>query len=266
MEPLRIPQLDRVAETVEYESVPPPLVTAIMAISNPQRISIAHNTAKQFEWQSYGLKELIIVNASGRRVTEDDEFPDVRELRVEQEDFPTLVSMLNEARYEAKGDWVIRWDDDDHHHPHRIAIQMAHRVDGACCLLAYQLRLDLRNTTICVVERAGGHASSILWPKYDAGEIPEVDKEDEAFLDSFHYRVVVDNKPSVFPGPALHMPMYHGRNMRSETDFFGEYADPKFQGRLNPGVTPSLTQYVQYAVGLYGVKTQVRTPGGENPG
>lgn len=93
----------------------------------------------QFDAQTYADRELVIV-------ADDDDFatvaylesirrPDVKVVVVRR---PVLGRKRNIAIANAAGDWLAVWDDDDGHHPDRLAAQLAEteRAGKSSCVLS----------------------------------------------------------------------------------------------------------------------------------
>ena len=209
-----------------YATLAPSLVTGLLCLSDRRRINMARSAVNSFCQQHYQSKELVIVNATDKQILSRGSLvPGLREYQVDPACYDHLVALRNKALDEARGDWVILWDDDDHSHAHRIAYQMAHRREGHCVLLTHQVRIDVRNDVICVIERPQGHASTILFPR----EIPEdgsgsackvrfnpfgtrlADENVGLICEFFKKRVVIlPNSGEWFPGAALHTAFWHG--------------------------------------------------------
>jgi len=243
-------------------------VSAIMIVQDARRLGMARTGVNTFMQQTYQRKEMVVVNGSGQMVTNRDH-PWVREFTVDPVKYPTIGALRNYGVERATGDWMIQWDDDDHSHPHRIAFQMAHRKDGCCVVLANQIRVDVRETIICIHNDANGVAGTILFPKstdplWEAkyAEDPKVRREDEDLLAHFgKNKVVLDNNQTWFPGPAMHMAVHHGLNVKTREEFFGEFADPKYKGLNCSNLSEQMLKYVQAALAPHGVRIERRSTG-----
>src|SRR6266446_393027 len=101
-----------------------PLVTAVLVTGlHPRRYELARVAAECFLSQTHANKELLILNHGETRF--DLKNPQVRELQVTKRPADTVGDLRNIGLAEAKGQFIINWDDDDWHSPTRIAAQLA---------------------------------------------------------------------------------------------------------------------------------------------
>lgn len=198
-----------------------PLVTAVMITGkSDKREALARMSVKSFLDQTYRRRELLILNHGNYELKIGH--PLVQEVMVEEK--KSLGEMRNMGLDLAKGDWIIQWDDDDYHHPHRILYQMAHRRDngGTAVLLRKQIRVDMINGEAICVESEEGIAGTILHATNTETRYPLVDQtEDAAFAMGFRQRIILDNDSETWPGPALYLRFYHGDNVMNHEHIMG---------------------------------------------
>ena len=177
----------------EEEATKSPLVTAVMITGKSLgRESLARLAVRSFLDQTYRRRELVIINHGDYELKIGH--PIVREIMVPGKN--TLGDLRNIGINEAKGDWIIQWDDDDYHHPHRILYQMAHRRDnwGTAVLLCKQIRVDMINGEAICVEADKGISGTILHAANTDLVYPSLDQaEDSAFAMGFRHRILMDN-------------------------------------------------------------------------
>ena len=164
----------------------PPLVTAVMITGKtPKHEKMARVAVQSFLDQTYTNKELVIINDGPYELRIGH--PSVREILIREPQKKILGELRNLGIEEARGDWIIQWDDDDYHHPHRILFQMAHRRPDKAVVLLKQLRVDItKGEIICVQCDDGGIAGTILHPaKTDVRYPIEAQGEDRQFLRGF---------------------------------------------------------------------------------
>ena len=198
-----------------------PLVSAIMITGKtPEHERLARVAAHSFLKQTYYNKELVVVNDGPYELKIGH--PRVREILVKEK--KPLGALRNTGLENAKGDWVIQWDDDDYHHPHRILYQMAHRQEGHAVVLRKQLRVDIIEGRAICVDHASGIAGTILHPRKVIGRYSaKADgNEDTEFLSHFYPDVIaLDNDSEMWPGPALYVRLFHDRNVQSREVVMG---------------------------------------------
>ena len=238
----------------------PPLVTAVLVVSDVNRLMFARAAVGNFMAQTYANKHLVIVNgidpaaypaeqkqpdesvltltpaqqADFSRVT-NREHPWITEQRVRPGLSVGAMRNLALAAVPAPTEWVALWDDDNFSHPSRIAFQMAHRIDnGTPVLLRKEIRVDVVNAVACPHENVAGIHSTLIFP------LPPARSAMPAFPDKTGYedaefwiknwggrQVVVPNIGD-FPHTVMQVAFWHGRNVTTREQFFGPYADPKW--------------------------------------
>lgn len=127
----------------------PPLVSCVLTVSNPKRITLARKAVNNFLRQHYVPFELFIVNGTDIPVLTNPENVG-RLLNGKQNTYEIMTrpglnsaQMKNEGLNASQGAWAICVDDDDFFHPARLTYQMARRREGVPCMLKYQLRIDI---------------------------------------------------------------------------------------------------------------------------
>ena len=199
--------LDRDA-SVPLETSEGEMVTAVMITGkHPARRRLAHTAITSFLAQTYRKKELLIIN-TGEPLARPE--PYVREICLRQ-GCKTLGDLRNLGIDRALGSWVIQWDDDDWHHPERIARQMtAAAVEGAC-VLGSQIRYSLTQKRGFICQRNAGIEGTILHRQATTHRYPSMRKaEDTAFYRSFKKQTVIMDRPE------LYVRFYHGNNTWDE--------------------------------------------------
>lgn len=199
-----------------------PLVTAVMITGKTEKHeALARMSIRSFLDQTYRRRELVIINEGPYELKIGH--PVIREIQVKDRGRP-LGELRNIGIDEAKGDWIIQWDDDDYHHPHRILYQMAHRRDREDCavFLRKQIRVDMINGEAICIECDEGISGTILHPGGTDVRYPALEKgEDTEFAKGFRYQIILDNDSDTWPGPALYLRFYHGDNTMSHAHVMG---------------------------------------------
>ena len=213
----------------------PPLLSALTVIADRARLVLTRQMLTQLTRQTYTNFNVVIVNATDTPVfTSHNER--VIEVRVDPlVSLTTPAALRNVGIKASAAPWVILTDDDDVHHPQYFNTMMAHRRDGAACLLSYQLRVDISPQAgmSALIVYGAGVPGTMLFPRVVGGQPVQFDETavenverkclDKHFGDQV---VVVENDPSRFPGPLTHIAVWHGRNVLSREAFFGEFAAP----------------------------------------
>jgi hypothetical protein len=204
----------------------PPLVTAVMITGmHEARYALARVAIDCFRAQSYRNRELLIINHGP--VSLDTGEPWLRELRVRKSPRDTVGDLRNFAITEARGEFVMTWDDDDWHGPRRMEIQMAARRPGAAVVLQNQIRYNLLNRSGFYETVPSGIPGTILHPRHVDFEYRSLRRgSDTFFLNAFRQIVVLDNDPS------LYLRFYHGLNLWDAAHVMRHLADRSRQDVL----------------------------------
>jgi glycosyltransferase involved in cell wall biosynthesis len=108
-----------------------PLVSCLMVtLPVPERLPLLRASLADYCRQTYRRRELVIVmdpaGPAGDAVTREIAALGRDDVRIELADgAPPLGALRNFSRQAAKGEVHCQWDDDDRHHPERIARQLA---------------------------------------------------------------------------------------------------------------------------------------------
>ena len=122
-----------------------PKVSCLMVTAN--RKHLMKRSIACFNHQSYDHKELVIID-DGEQDLEDvlKRVPaaELNYIKLQKDPENTLGKLRNRSLKEARGDFLIQWDDDDWYHPERITIQAQTLMEGydACCLSGALMHLD----------------------------------------------------------------------------------------------------------------------------
>jgi len=162
------------------------LISAIMITGkNPLRNDLASVAVRCFHEQSYGQKELVIINDSGTPLLKN-KHPLVKEICLQKNTLITLGELRNVGLENASGDLVIQWDDDDWHHPKRIEIQASCWKTGAAVLLDHQIRYSFHHQKSLLFRKQRGIEGTILHERLIKHRYPSIRRrEDTIFLKYF---------------------------------------------------------------------------------
>jgi hypothetical protein len=235
------------------------LISAVMVTGHqPQRRPFADRAVDAFLRQLYVSRELVILNASSRPIR-----PASR--RVKNVPFSQDGLTLGEVRQAAfdhcQGEWVIFWDDDDHHHWARMALQaQAAGVNlpeptADCCLLRNQLKYSFELDIALAYHWPegnvvpGGPGTMLFWKTKADKPFRSVTKHEDThfILDNFDpWRIAaVDNAPETY------VRFYHGHNTHDGPHIMGPLHIAENRGsRL---CTPEASKYLRSLLeGPYG--------------
>lgn len=180
-----------------------------------ERYPMARVAVKCFFDQTWPNKELVIINHGSENVLDQ---PDqrVKEVRVVRTENDTLGDLRNWSIEAATGDWCIQWDDDDWHHPNRMASQMAMAKPDHVVSLQWQVRYSMTDNCAFYDRMTSGQQMTVLFERQSPARYEKLNvREDTAFMRSFGRRVVlVDN--SVMNkecDPMAYLRTFHGRNI-----------------------------------------------------
>lgn len=96
----------------------------------PERLAMLHRAVTDYLRQSHPLRELVVVVDQGGSADREAVVKLLRDfgradIRMHLTERPmTLGALRNLSMALARGDFVCQWDDDDLHHPDRIALQL----------------------------------------------------------------------------------------------------------------------------------------------
>ena len=257
-----------------------PLVTGIIVVAEDERINLARSSVTSFLRQTYPNFETVIVNASPAKAVLNDSWDALREYRVDPVQYPTIGALRNKAIEEARGEWILPFDDDDHNHLHRLFLQMAVRREGCCVTLSDQIRVDIERNMLCVFSDPKGLASTVLFPReradgslnlYDA-DMLEAGEDDEFVARNFGENKTVvlptgaGGEGNWFPGPCASIAYYHTRNKSSRERFFGRYASPSYENRVATEIPEDHMEYIRNAMERAGLSASVKASGFSGPG
>ena len=245
-----------------------PLVTAILVVGEDERINLARAAVTSFLRQTYPNFEVVIVSASPSFSVLDDTWDTLREFRVDPIQYPTIGALRNKAIEEARGEWIMPIDDDDHSHLHRFFIQMSVRQSGCCVVLSEQVRIDIERNMLCVFADNNGLPSTVLFPRhrvdgtlnlYDASIIEA--GEDKEFMDrnfGAARTIILPTPSSWFPGPCTSIAYYHTRNKSSRDSFFGRFAADSHANTVASNIPADHMDYIRNVMEKAGLATTVK--------
>lgn len=200
-----------------------PLISAIMVTSgSPERRPLAIAAIESFRQQIDVNKELVIINYSQSSLLA--ELPpelvpaEAREVLVERP--PTLGDLRNRGLQEARGDYLVPWDDDDWSHPDRLKTQLQHASRGRVVLLSREVRYSFlnRNAFVFTFPKMHGLPGTAFFPR-TTGRYESINKhEDSHFLSNFASILTID-KPA-----HLHLRFFHGKNTWDSRHIMRRYA------------------------------------------
>lgn len=201
-----------------------------------RRRSLAAVAIRCFLEQTHVDKELLIINDSG--VPLSTGFPNVREILLAARRDRTLGDLRNEGIRQSTGDLIVQWDDDDWHHPARIATQALSWERGAAVLLRQQIRYSFVSQSAFLFYWPTGIDGTILHERNASPSYPSISRgEDTEFLRHFSKRQLLDCSPP------LYIRFYHGTNTWEASHIMGEFASAVNRVSLLP-VDASLLRFV----------------------
>lgn len=204
-----------------------PLITAVMVTGmHPARYSLARVAIQCFVNQTYQNKELLIINHGCESLIPDPTL-NIREILLVKKDTETIGDLRNIAFDEAKGDFLLCWDDDDWYDPQRMAVQFNAYKDGASVLLLKQIRYNMINNCAFYETVPNGIPGTVLHPRKITYRYPSLTRgSDTEFIRNFKYRIVIQNDPS------LYIRFYHGLNLWDAEHIMQHLANPGIQNKI----------------------------------
>ncbi len=225
-----------------------PLVSCILLFGVAQRTRLAFKAIRQFLWQAYPAKELVIVNTTGVPLLQQGH-AEIVEVHAEP---CTLAAMRNVGLAHAAGRWHTPWDDDDCYHPFRLWYQLSQcATEGRAVLLANQVRFNYKTGTAFVHRDVAGIPSTGLYPLSPGARYADGADEDVTFYRTFwqHDAVVLDNLH--YPLNCLSVAVHHGHNVQPVEKFMRQRCRPEDARKWYLGVDE--TAYLRHALGVFGV-------------
>ena len=168
----------------------------------PERRRLAEVALRCFLSQTYRRTELLIISTG-------EEFKAAPNIHVLYASHArTLGELRNLGIENARGEYVIQWDDDDWHHPERISEQMKLAGDShTCCVLSSQLRYNLLSTLSGERVYRRGIDGTILHAQSTPYRYVSVRKgEDAKFFSQFRVKRILRTRSE------LYVRLYHGTN------------------------------------------------------
>lgn len=193
-----------------------------LMITRPERAAMMARAADAFARQSWPDRELVVVVDQGPPAARAEALAQLQALGrddvrvIAPEGAASLGALRNLAVAEARGELVCGWDDDDLHHPDRIAGQVA-ALDAAGCEAAvlqeamlYRAEARVLHWTNWAATPAGGLPGTLVCRREAMPAYPELTLgEDLAVLEALKRRGAV-----LAQGGAAHLYVYvtHGAN------------------------------------------------------
>lgn len=202
-----------------------------------------------FQRQSYPDRELVVVNDAEDGTREyvaalrDERIVYVRPEQVDVR----LGELRNVALAHARGKYVAQWDDDDWHHPDRLAEQVAHLEEAGadiCLLRRWTLAWPERNLFLRSKRRPWEGtmvARRERLPTYEAVS----HGEDSAFVEACRRR---GQKVCLLDRPELYLYVVHGRNTYA-ADHFADNIFNTHTGQLSPEEVADALQNLSWGRG-----------------
>ena len=184
-----------------------PLVTAVMPTTKG-REKMALHAIECFYHQEWENKELVIVNEGDTFLAKDSR---VREVMVERGRNNGWMRNIGDRL--ADGDYIIRWDDDDIHHPGRIRAQMnaVETIGAVATSLKYRIHYFIDTDQAYIFSCKG--EGLILYKNEGRRyfeEAEELGGTDSAFYGEYAGEVCAKEN-----WPGLYIRIYHGTNICS---------------------------------------------------
>jgi glycosyltransferase involved in cell wall biosynthesis len=194
------------------------LVTAVMITGKtPSRARFAKAAVRCFLEQTYKQKELLIINDGNAPLNVNERH--VNEVMVPFDPQRTLGELRNFAFEKGNGDLLLQWDDDDWHHPNRMAEQVSNWRPGTALLLREQIRYSFVHHSAFVLTNVTGIKGTILHDRNCKHRYPPMRQgEDGVFWAGFANKIIMHSQ---IP---LYIRFFHGFNTCTEKNIMGAFA------------------------------------------
>ncbi|NGP76782.1 glycosyltransferase family 2 protein [Balneolaceae bacterium YR4-1] len=218
-----------------------PLVSCLIVTAD--REALLRRSLHSYKNQTYPNTELVIVD-NGHEPIQSllDEFSseEVQYIRIDPSEEMVLGDLRNISLSEAKGDYLICWDDDDWFHPKRIEIEFKTLQEGydACCLTGNLFHIDTEEFMEHPYRGSlpKGSPSSIMHKKSSDIRYPSLPrKEDTVYLEKWRNKKKYKRLDLSYS--YLFVRVFHGSNVSSKKHFLRRLKN-------NP---ISWVQYIWYA-------------------
>jgi glycosyltransferase involved in cell wall biosynthesis len=163
--------------------MPITLVSCLMVtLGSAPRLPMVTRAIAAFRTQTHRARELVIVvGSAGEAAALEAIVPAQADAAIRIVAAPrpglTLGALRNLAVARAHGDVVCQWDDDDLHHPERIAAQLDALAGYDACLLGEVMLLDAAARTLrwanWAETEAGGHPGTLMAKRSRMPAYPE---------------------------------------------------------------------------------------------
>lgn len=209
------------------------MITCVMVTGKERGFSNMPEIAVQcFLDQEYQDCELLILNHgaknfSGRNVWDE---------KIKKDDHIHIGALRNLAFNMAAGDYLATWDDDDWHHPKRLAMQVRRAAPDTIVMFKNRIHVNLNTAEQGLRAFRDGALNTMLFPKNTKARFPNYAKaSDFDFSKRFLKTVVMDNPAEYYIRNA------HGSNINDVEDIMGKPLP----------ITDSQKQLVSTVRGLY---------------
>lgn len=154
--------------------------------------------------QEYQDCELLVLNHGEKNFSGRN----VWDIKIKKNDTVSLGTIRNMAFVLAGGDYLATWDDDDWHHPKRLALQVRFARPGKIVTLKNRIQVDLNSKNQGVLATKAGSHASMVFPRDTANRFPDWPQNaDVQFAHCFHGATAIENPPEFY----VHMA--HGKNL-----------------------------------------------------
>ena len=197
------------------------LVSAVMCTC-AGREKLARHAVLQFREQTHEDKELVIINQGSNWITKKGE-ENITEVMVR--DDLTNGAMRNIGDSIARGQYIVRWDDDDIFTERRIEMQLnAIKETGYPASSFSNYTVYIHEDNIVFDYCAEGPCVGLLMYKNEGKEyLEDIETGSDSIFASNYQQlvVVIDNNPSEY------IRAYHGNNLHSKHKICGMYSGNK---------------------------------------